>query len=128
MRASARALVLRLRACPAPRAACIRIPALNTTAKAAGLSAHLNQLEQASLIRLSAAAPDLEYIFRHALIQDSAYQTLVRADRRRVHAAAGAVLEALLAAAVAGGEPPPGLALQLARHFDEAGDHPRALR
>ncbi len=97
--------------------------ALNASDFSARLHGQLNRLEQADLIRLATAVPDLEYLFRHALIQESAYQTLMRADRRRVHRAAGEALEALLA----GREPPAELAPQLARHFEEAADYPRAL-
>ncbi|MEP7358124.1 MAG: hypothetical protein ABI847_12845, partial [Anaerolineales bacterium] len=84
----------------------------------------LNDLEQSSLIRVADSLPELAYVFRHALIHDSAYQSLLKSDRRRVHRAAGETLEALY---VAGGAPV-GLTPQLARHFDEAGDTARALR
>src|SRR5262249_18478905 len=90
----------------------------------APLQSQLHLLEQTGLIRLAASLPELEYQFRHALIQDSAYRTLVRADRRRVHQAAGEALEALLA----GTDPSAEVASQLARHFQEAGDNARALR
>ena len=96
---------------------------MNASDPSASLHGQLNRLEQANLIRLATAVPDLEYIFRHALIQDSVYQTLLRADRRRVHRAAGEALEALLA----GREPPAELAPQLARHFEEAADDARAV-
>ena len=86
------------------------------------LTRQLAHIERANLIRLAGAEPELEYIFRHALVQESAYQSLVRADRRRVHRAAGLALEAL-----SNGAPTLGLALQLARHFEEAADDPRAI-
>src|SRR5262249_1582426 len=76
------------------------------------------------LIRLLAAQPEVEYVFRHALMQESAYGTLVRADRRRTHRAVGETLEQ----AYAGAAPPAGVALQLARHFDEAVEDARAVR
>jgi tetratricopeptide (TPR) repeat protein len=96
---------------------------LDTPPHSASLPGQLNHLEQSDLIRLAASMPELEYIFRHALIRDSVYHTLVRADRRRVHHAAGEALEA----ALAGGAPSPALAAMLARHFDEAADYTRAL-
>ena len=34
------------------------------------LSDRLNTLESAGLIRLAQLEPDLEYLFRHALVQD----------------------------------------------------------
>ena len=98
--------------------------ALNGLDAASSLRAQLTQLEQADLIRLASAVPDLEYLFRHALIHESAYHTLVRADRRRVHRAVGEVLEA----ALAGRQAPAELAPQLARHFEEAADYARAVR
>jgi tetratricopeptide (TPR) repeat protein len=88
------------------------------------LTSQLNYLERVNLIRLAAARPDLAYAFRHALIEDSTYQALVRADRRRLHRAVGETLEALYA----GHEPPPEVAPQLARHFEECDDLERALR
>ena len=69
--------------------------ALTTLPDVDSLAWQLGRLEQANLIRVAAAQPELAYIFRHALVQDSAYQSLVRADRRRVHRAAGLALEAL---------------------------------
>src|SRR5690348_8828738 len=72
------------------------------------LRRQLTHLEQAGLIQPAVGLPELAYQFRHALIQDSAYRTLVRADRRQVHQAAGEALEALLA----GTEPSPELAPQ----------------
>jgi predicted ATPase len=89
-----------------------------------GVRRQLGELEQASLIRLADSLPELAYVFRHALIHDSAYESLVRADRRRVHLLTGEALEALYA----GRDRPAELAPQLARHFEEAGDDARALR
>jgi tetratricopeptide (TPR) repeat protein len=101
-----------------------RIPAVNASHSSPSLPGQLSRLEQANLIRLASTQPELAYLFRHALVQESVYQTLVRVDRRRVHRAVGEALEALLA----GREPPAELAPLLARHFQEAGDHARALR
>ena len=88
---------------------------------------HLTHLEQAGLIRAAAGPPELEYLFRHGLIQDATYSTLLKQQRRTWHLAVGTVLEALL--------PPAGavdtaaaLAPVLAQHFAVAGDDPRALR
>ena len=60
-----------------------------------GLPGWLTHLERADLIRLAASVPELTYLFRHALIQEGAYQSLLRADRRLVHRAAGETLEVL---------------------------------
>ena len=53
------------------------------------LNADLLTLESSGLIRLLDARPDLEYLFRHGLIHEAVYSTLVRADRRALHLAAG---------------------------------------
>jgi predicted ATPase len=39
--------------------------------------------------------PDAEYTFKHALVQDAAYSTLLRAPRQNLHARIGKVLERL---------------------------------
>ena len=86
------------------------------------LGQQLGRLERSNLIRLADVQPELAYVFRHEMIQESAYQSLLHADRRRVHRAAGQALEALLG----GGTPSLEMSLQLARHFEEAGDDGRA--
>jgi tetratricopeptide (TPR) repeat protein len=83
----------------------------------------LNVLETGGLIRLAAAHPELAYAFRHALVQEAAYLTLVKSHRREVHKVVGESLEQIYSAELAS----PGLAPVLARHFDEGGDPARAL-
>ena len=87
------------------------------------LTEQLLTLENASLIRLAAAQPELAYLFRHALVHDATYSSLVRADRQRLHAMVGECLERMAGGAEATAE----TAAALARHFDQAGDR-RALR
>jgi len=82
----------------------------------------LQSLEGLGLIRLAALRPELEYLFRHALMQEAIYHTLVKQDRKRLHRAVGHILEQTDPERA--GE----LAAVLARHFAEAGDEPRALR
>jgi tetratricopeptide (TPR) repeat protein len=53
----------------------------------------LSLLESSGLIRVATLEPELEYLFRHALIQDAAYDSLLRADRKKLHRAVGAALE-----------------------------------
>ena len=88
------------------------------------LQLQLTRLEDDGLVQLATAEPELAYLFRHGLIQDAAYSTLLRGQRRTWHRAAAEVLESLchtetelIAAAPI-----------LARHFSLADDHPRALR
>ncbi len=86
------------------------------------LANHLNTLESAGLIRLAAAQPELEYLFRHVLIQDAAYSSLVKQDRKQLHRSVGETLERMHPDRV------DELAPVLGRHFDEAGDGQRALK
>ena len=58
----------------------------------AALSQRLADLEAAAFIRRSRLIPNLEYSFRHGLIQEVAYGTITRSDRRTLHAN---ILEAL---------------------------------
>jgi tetratricopeptide (TPR) repeat protein len=53
----------------------------------------LSLLETSNLIRVATLEPELEYLFRHALIQDAAYDSLLRADRKKLHQAVGGALE-----------------------------------
>src|SRR5690242_20140297 len=53
----------------------------------------LTQIESAGLVRLAQSTPDLEYVFTHALIQEAAYASLLKQDRRQLHARVGEELE-----------------------------------
>ncbi|HMA37170.1 MAG TPA: hypothetical protein VKY74_22130 [Chloroflexia bacterium] len=59
------------------------------------LAAHLHRLATVGLVQRAAASLDLEYLFRHGLIQDAAYSSLLRRQRRRYHQQVGEALEAL---------------------------------
>nr|WP_295834799.1 adenylate/guanylate cyclase domain-containing protein [uncultured Azospirillum sp.] len=56
------------------------------------LSDYLAYLERAGFVLRTRLLPNLEYSFKHALIQEVAYATLTKSDRRALHAR---VLEAL---------------------------------
>ena len=58
----------------------------------AALSAHMEQLVAAGLVSRSGEALGLTYTFHHALFQDAAYDTLLRSERRALHARVGDVL------------------------------------
>ena len=75
----------------------------------------LAQLVNAELIFRRGTPPDAEYTFKHALVQDTAYGTLLRGRRRQIHARIAATLEDQYADIVAA---QPAL---LARHCAEAG-------
>lgn len=78
-------------------------------------------LEAKGLIRLAALRPELEYLFRHGLVQDAAYTSLLRQERRELHGRVGVALEELYPDRI--GE----LAPVLAMHFEQAGDAERAI-
>ncbi|WP_027533778.1 adenylate/guanylate cyclase domain-containing protein [Bradyrhizobium sp. WSM3983] len=53
----------------------------------------LAQLVHAELIFRRGTPPDAQYTFKHALVQDAAYGTLLRARRRQLHGRIAATLE-----------------------------------
>src|SRR5260221_8799234 len=59
------------------------------------LGGMLTRLEAADLIRLVQVEPNLEYLFRHALVQDAAYESLLKSDRQTLHRVVGNILEDL---------------------------------
>jgi tetratricopeptide (TPR) repeat protein len=85
------------------------------------LADHLAQGEASGLIRVAQLEPELEYLFRHALVQDAIYGVTLKQDRKLLHQAVGEALEVLYPDRVEE------LAPTLAYHFDQAGDAPRAL-
>jgi predicted ATPase len=50
------------------------------------LSAALRDLQEAELIFQSGTPPDAVYSFKHALVRDAAYESLLKTKRREVHA------------------------------------------
>ncbi|MBI5028902.1 MAG: hypothetical protein HZB51_00055 [Chloroflexi bacterium] len=60
------------------------------------LSSQLGQLETAQLVR-RLAEPDLTYIFKHALVQDTAYEMLLKNRRRDIHRRVAEIYEQLYA-------------------------------
>ena len=61
------------------------------------LHAQLNHLQDAGLIQLVQERPELEYLFRHALVQDAAYGSMLHSDRGNIHQRIGETLESLFA-------------------------------
>jgi class 3 adenylate cyclase/tetratricopeptide (TPR) repeat protein len=78
------------------------------------LDGALEQLAGAGLIFRRGVSPDAEYTFKHALVQDAAYSTLLRNRRQQIHARIAATLESQFPEIVA---TQPGL---LAGHCAEA--------
>jgi len=83
---------------------------------------HLSQLESRGLVRVAATHPELEYLFRHVMLQDAAYQSILKLERKRLHRLVGEILEQTHSQNLNDLSP------TLARHFDEADDLARALR
>jgi ABC-type oligopeptide transport system substrate-binding subunit/class 3 adenylate cyclase len=85
------------------------------------LDAHLLQLQRADLVREKTRRPELEYIFKHSLTQEAAYNSLLVERRKEFHRRVGEALEKLF---VDRKEEFYGL---LAHHFDAAGKIDKAV-
>jgi predicted ATPase len=81
----------------------------------AELADALGRLTDAGLVFQRGAAATATYLFKHALVRDAAYSTLLRSRRQQLHTAVAAALEADFPDTV---EAQPEL---LAHHFTEAG-------
>src|SRR5262249_17508448 len=57
------------------------------------LSQALDQLVEAELIFARGEPPDSVYTFKHALVQEAAYESLLRSDRQLLHARIAEVVE-----------------------------------
>ncbi|MCH7766429.1 MAG: hypothetical protein IH916_07705, partial [Acidobacteria bacterium] len=66
--------------------------------------------------------PELEYVFRHDLIREAAYNSILIRARREFHKRVGEAVEELF------GDRLEDQAHRLAHHFYEAQDQPRALK
>jgi predicted ATPase len=85
------------------------------------LQAGLAQLAAAELLYQRGRPPRARYLFKHALIQDAAYASLLKSTRQQVHRQVAQVLEARFPALV---ETQPEL---LAQHYTAAGCHEQAV-
>jgi predicted ATPase len=83
--------------------------------KEAELNSSLDRLVAAGLLFRQGVAPHANYLFKHALVQDTAYGTLLRKPRRALHSRIAETLERKFAQVA---ESNPEL---LARHYTEAG-------
>ena len=88
---------------------------------AIALDRQLNTLQRAELIREAARIPELEYIFRHDLTREAAYNSILLRERREFHGRVGEAIEGIFNDRL---EEQSHL---LAHHFYEAGDNQRAL-
>ncbi|MFY9784372.1 MAG: AAA family ATPase, partial [Pseudolabrys sp.] len=81
----------------------------------AELEPALDRLVAAGLLFRQGAPPDATYLFKHALVQDTAYGTLLRNQRQELHARIAKVLEQEFQGII-GTQPE-----TLAHHFSQAG-------
>ncbi len=86
----------------------------------AELNSALDRLIQAGLLFRQGVPPHATYLFKHALVQDAAYGTLLREPRRALHARIAETLESQFAE-IAENQPE-----LLARHCTEAGQIEKA--
>ncbi len=75
----------------------------------------LGQLMAAELIHARGAPPEATYVFKHALVQDTAYASLLRSRRQRIHADIARAMEERFADQI---EAAPAI---IAHHYTEAG-------
>jgi class 3 adenylate cyclase/predicted ATPase len=86
------------------------------------LQRDLGRLVEAELLFQRGLPPQATYTFKHALLQDAAYQSLLRSTRQQYHQRIAQVLEARFADTVT---TQPEL---LAQHYTQAGCHAHAMR
>ncbi|HET9324637.1 MAG TPA: ABC transporter substrate-binding protein [Gaiellaceae bacterium] len=82
----------------------------------------LSELQRLELVVEERRRPVAEYRFRHGLVQEVAYASLLEARRQNLHLQVGEALEE------AHREAPEQVSGLLGRHFAEAGDEERAVR
>jgi class 3 adenylate cyclase/predicted ATPase len=85
------------------------------------LSSALDQLVASELVFRRGIPPEAIYVFKHALVQDAAYQSLLKSKRQQLHARIATILEERFPDT---GEAAPEV---LARHLTEAGLADRAI-
>ncbi len=98
-----------------------RLLAASAGADETALDASLARLLDSGLIEVVRADGDVAYAFRHTLVRDVAYYSLLKRPRRDLHAQIAATIESTFPA-LADAEPD-----YLAQHLSEAGEHARAL-
>jgi predicted ATPase len=79
------------------------------------LASSLDRLNRAGLLFRKGVPPHATYLFKHALVQEAAYSTLLRQPRRALHARIAETIESQFAD-IANSQPD-----LLARHYTEAG-------
>jgi class 3 adenylate cyclase len=95
--------------------------AMLTALKGETLLEAMEQLTLSGLVFRRGTPPDATYTFKHALVQDAAYDSLLKSRRSQLHAQIAQILERNFSDRVAS-EPE-----LLAHHFTHAGMHERAV-
>ena len=86
------------------------------------LQATLSQLEEADIIYRTGISPSVRFAFKHVLLRDAVYNSLLRGRRQEIHADIAVVLEKHF------GELADNRPEILAYHYGEAGNNERAIR
>jgi class 3 adenylate cyclase/tetratricopeptide (TPR) repeat protein len=81
----------------------------------------LSRLQLSEFIYEQPAFPEVEYVFKHALTQEVAYNSLLNERRKFLHEWAGAALEAMYASRL------DDHLSELARHYERSGNSAKAL-
>jgi len=92
-----------------------------STEEERSLRKNLLTLQREEMIRERARMPELEYIFKHHLTREAAYNGLLRSERRRFHRQVAEALERLFPERI---EEQLGL---VAHHWEQAEDQERAI-
>ncbi|MFT5112309.1 MAG: putative ATPase [Parasphingorhabdus sp.] len=86
------------------------------------LQAGLEQLTEAEILYRRGRPPKARYFFKHALVQDAAYNSLLKRNRQRHHRNIAELIEQKFSSLAESNPEIPG------RHHDEAGNVIRAIR
>jgi class 3 adenylate cyclase/tetratricopeptide (TPR) repeat protein len=98
------------------------VAAIETVLGVQSSTSQMQTLTEEGLVQERARLPDLDYIFKHALTQEAAYELLLLRRRRDLHRRTGLAMESFYA------ERTDELAPVLARHFFEGDEWRRAAR
>jgi predicted ATPase len=93
----------------------------NISDSAMALGKQMLSLERAELLREAGRVPELEYMFKHDLARDAAYNTILNRKRREFHKRVAEAMETIF------GDRLEEHAHRLGQHFSLAGEHERAL-
>ena len=85
------------------------------------LNRRLSDLQLAEFIYEQPVTGGIEYIFKHALTQEVAYNSILVERRKRVHERAAQAIESLFATSL------PDYYTDLARHYEHSGNAPKAV-